>query len=410
MKKSVHIAVIGGGAAGYFTAVNTARLRPDARITIFEKGREVLSKIRISGGGRCNVTHNCFDPEQLSASYPRGAKMLRWNFEHFQPRDTIEWFRQRGVELKTEADGRMFPVTDSSATIIDCLVQEAKRYGVTVRTKTAVKSVDPLSDGTFQVHLKGHDTVKADKVVIAAGGFSREKSYGWIKKLGHSIQTPVASLFTFNFRDKIFKALAGISLEDVEIAIKGISYQEVGPVLFTHWGLSGPAVLKLSSFAARKLFQKEYRFDIEVNWLSDADEQAVREMLVSFRESNPKQKIQKQNLFPFPQRLWTTFLELSGIDANRRWAELSNKEIHHLIQTLIKGTYSIQGKTTYKDEFVTCGGVALHEIVPDTLESKKIPGLYFIGEVLDIDGITGGFNFQAAWTNSWLAAHHLARR
>lgn len=408
MDKRFHIAVIGGGAAGFFTAVSAARLRPDARITIFEKGREVLSKIRISGGGRCNVTHHCFDPEQLAAAYPRGARMLRWNFEAFQPRDTIEWFRERGVELKAEADGRMFPVTDSSATIIDCLVREANRYGVTVRIKTAVKSVEPVPDGSFLVHIQGQNAVAADKVVIAAGGFSREKSYGWIKQLGHSIKTPVPSLFTFNFREKVFKDLAGISVEQATVSIKGIPYQESGPVLFTHWGLSGPAVLKLSSFAARKLFEKEYRFDIEVNWLSDANEQTVREKLVAFRESHPRQKIQKQDLFPFPLRLWIRFLELSGIDSDQRWAELSNKEIHMLIQNLIRGTYNIQGKTTYKDEFVTCGGVALNEIVPDTLESKKIPGLYFIGEILDTDGITGGFNFQAAWTNSWLAAHHLA--
>ncbi|HLR89323.1 MAG TPA: NAD(P)/FAD-dependent oxidoreductase [Balneolaceae bacterium] len=408
MSKTIDIAVIGGGAAGFFTAINAARLQPGLRIVIFEKGREVLSKLRISGGGRCNVTHHCFEPEQLAASYPRGSRMLRWNFEAFQPEDTIEWFRERGVKLKAEEDGRMFPVTDSSETIVNCLTREAEKFRVNVRTCTAVKSVEPTSQGSFLVHLKGEKAVRASRVVIAAGGFSREASYGWIKQLGHTIRTPVPSLFTFNFRDKIFADLAGISIEDAAVSISGLNYAERGPVLITHWGLSGPAILKLSSFAARDLHQMEYRFEIEVNWLGKRDEQSVRLQLISFREEHPRQKMQKQNLFPFPSRLWIRFLELAGIDPGQRWADLSNKEIHNLLQKLLRGTYSIQGKSTYKEEFVTCGGVDLGEVNPGTLESRIIPGLYFTGEILDIDGITGGFNFQAAWTNSWLAAHDLA--
>lgn len=408
MDKTIDIAVIGGGAAGFFTAVNAARLQPGIRIVIFEKGREVLSKIRISGGGRCNVTHHCFDPEQLAAAYPRGSRMLRWNFEAFQPEDTIEWFRERGVELKAEEDGRMFPVTDSSETIVNCLIREADKFGVNVRTRTAVKSVEPTSEGSFLIHLKGEKAVRAARVVIAAGGFSREKSYGWVKQLGHTVRTPVPSLFTFNFRDKIFADLAGISIEDATVTIGGLKNAERGPVLFTHWGLSGPAILKLSSFAARELHKQEYRFGIEVNWLGESDEQQARLQLISFREEHPRQKMQKQNLFPFPVRLWIRFLELAGIDPDQRWADLSNKEIHNLLQQLLRGTYSIQGKSTYKEEFVTCGGVDLGEVNPGTMESRKIPGLYFTGEILDIDGITGGFNFQAAWTNSWLAAHDLA--
>ena len=407
-QKTRQVVVIGAGAAGFFTAVNAARLNPELNVTIYEKSRKVLSKVRISGGGRCNVTHHCFDPEQLALAYPRGGKMLRWSFEQFQAKDTVQWFKERGVELKTEEDGRMFPVTDDSRTIINCLLNEAQKYGVTVRTQTPVEQIEPLSNGRFNIFISGEKPHQADAIVVATGGSSRMKSYQWLEELGHTVHPPVPSLFTFNFRNKIFSDLAGISVENARVQIKGTFISETGPVLITHWGLSGPAVLKLSAWAARELHKKEYRYDIEVNWLHPANEEDIRRLLLLLRNENAKKQVNKQSRFDFPNRLWLRFLELAEIDPQKRWAEISNAEIYHLTRELVAGSYNIQGKTTYKEEFVTCGGIRLNEINPDTLESKKIPKLYFAGEVLDIDGITGGFNFQAAWTNGWLAAQAIA--
>src|SRR6056297_1015270 len=405
---SKSIIVIGGGAAGFFTAVNAARLNPSLNVTILEKSREVLSKVRVSGGGRCNVTHHCFDPDLLSKAYPRGEKVLRWSFEQFQATDTVEWFNERGVDLKTEHDGRMFPVTDSSETVINCLMREAKKHGVDIRTRTKVDSIEPLDDGGFRLQIHKSNPITCDTLVVATGGYNRENAYSWLKDLGHSVNTPVPSLFTFNFREKIFSDLAGISVEHAEVSISGTRYSEVGPVLLTHWGLSGPAVLKLSAWAARELHRKEYRYDIKVNWAAPLNEEDVRRMLISLREQNTRKQVNKQDQFSFPVRLWTRFAELADIDPEKRWAEVSNREIHDLTQQLVNAVYSVQGKTTYKEEFVTCGGVSLKEINPDTLESKKIPALYFVGEVLDIDGVTGGFNFQAVWTNGMLAAEAIA--
>lgn len=408
LHKRKKVAIIGAGAAGVFTAVNAAKLNKELDVTLFEKSRNLLSKVRISGGGRCNVTNHCFDPEILSQAYPRGDKMMRWNFEQFQPRDTVEWFESRGVKLKAEADGRMFPVTDSSETIIDCLLNEAKRYQVSIRTQTPVTQVEPIDDGGYLLHISGQKPELADVVVIATGGSNREQAYGWLTELGYSVIPPVPSLFTFNFRDKIFADLAGISVQKAHVIIEGTRFSETGPVLITHWGLSGPAVLKLSARAARLLYEKDYRFTVQVNWLHPYTEDDVRKKLILVRDENAKKQVHKQEQFAIPGRLWIRFLELSGISRDKRWADISNKELHHLMIWLVHGTYACQGKTTYKEEFVTCGGVALHEINPGTLESKKNPELYFVGEVLDIDGITGGFNFQAAWTNGWLAAKAIA--
>ena len=408
ISNSKQLIIIGGGAAGFFAAVNAARINPDLDVTILEKSREVLSKVRVSGGGRCNVTHHCFDPELLSKAYPRGEKVLRWSFEQFQARDTVGWFNERGVELKTEDDGRMFPVTDSSDTIINCLMDEARKYGVSIRTKTKVDKIELLEDGRFRLHIRKSKPVLCDQLVVATGGYNRENAYAWLKDLNHSVRTPVPSLFTFNFREKIFADLAGISVERAEVHIKGTSYSEIGPVLITHWGLSGPAVLKLSAWAARELHDREYRYDVQINWLHPMNDQEVRKQLTNLRDDQSRKQVSNQNRFPFPARLWERFLNLSSIKPEKRWADLSNKEIHELTQQLTRGTYNIQGKTTYKEEFVTCGGIPLNEVNPDTLESKKVPGLYFVGEVLDIDGITGGFNFQAAWTNGWLAAQAIA--
>lgn len=404
------VIVIGGGAAGFFTAINAARLNPTLKVVILEKSREVLSKVRISGGGRCNVTHHCFDPDLLSKAYPRGEKVLRWSFEQFQATDTVEWFSSRGVELKTEDDGRMFPVSDSSETIINCLMQEAQKFNVDIRTKTKVNSIEPLSGGGFRMNIHKSNPVTCDRLVVATGGYNRENAYSWLKDLGHSVNTPVPSLFTFNFRDKMFTDLAGISVENALVKIIGTRYEEIGPVLITHWGLSGPAVLKLSAWAARELHEKEYRYDVKINWLHPFNDQQVRDKLKELREDQPKKQLKNQYEFELPNRLWTKFLDLASVKEDKRWADLSNKEVHELTNQLVNATYNIQGKTTYKEEFVTCGGIPLNEVDPDTLESAYVPGLHFVGEVLDIDGITGGFNFQAAWTNGWLAAQSVANK
>jgi len=401
------LAVIGGGAAGFFAAVNAARLHSNLEVTIFEKSREVMSKVRISGGGRCNVTHHCFDPEILSQAYPRGSRELRWAFEQFQALDTVEWFQKRGVELKTEDDGRMFPVTDDSATIINCLKTEAQKYHVTVKTRSRINKIVAAECGKYKLFIRNEEPSVFDVVIIATGGSNRASTYGWLKDLGHSIEEPVPSLFTFNFRDKIFNDLAGISVRNALVAIENTSFQYSGPVLITHWGLSGPAVLKTSAWAARYLHNREYRFTIQINWLYPKNEQQVREVLNRLRNENARKSLMKQNSFNIPNRLWERFLELAEIPPQKNWAELSNKQIHEWAQQLTSAQYEIQGKTTFKEEFVTCGGLPLSEVNMGTMESNISPNIYFAGEVLNIDGITGGFNFQSAWTTGWIAAQNV---
>lgn len=403
--------VIGGGAAGFFCAVNAARLNPELSVTILEKSRKVLSKVRVSGGGRCNVTHHCFDNEILAKAYPRGGNELRWAFEQFNARDTVRWFTERNIDLKTEEDGRMFPTTDDSETIIDCLKREADRYDVTVRSQTKAESIIPQKDGTFSIEIQRDQSISADYVLVATGGYNRLNAYTWLQQLGHSVQEPVPSLFTFNFRNKVLKDLAGIAVPEASVAIKDSPFEYTGPLLITHWGLSGPAVLKASSWAARYLHDQEYRFDINVNWTYPKTEKTVQSALKKLRDDNARRQVNKQNWFAdIPARLWDRFLELASINPSTRWAELSNEDIHELTQQLTNGTYPIQGKTTYKEEFVTCGGIPLDEVNFGTMESKIVPGLFFAGEVLDIDGITGGYNFQSAWTTGWIAAQHMGHR
>lgn len=408
---SKSLVVVGGGAAGFFSAVNAARLSPELSVTILEKSREVLSKVRISGGGRCNVTHHCFDNEILARAYPRGGSALRWAFEQFDARDTVNWFTDRGIELKTEEDGRMFPVTDNSATVIRCLKKEAQKFDVTVRTKTKAEFIIPQDGGSYKIKLRKADPLTADYILIATGGYNRKSTYQWLEELGHSISEPVPSLFTFNFREKIFSDLTGISVPRASVAIKESKFEYTGPLLITHWGLSGPSVLKTSSWAARYLHGKEYRFDIQVNWVHPTDGKEVQSALKKLREDNSRKKVSNQNWFAkIPARLWEKLLKEANISLDKRWAELSNNDIHELTQQLTNGTYTIQGKTTYKDEFVTSGGIPLEEVNFGTMESKKYPGLYFAGEVLDIDGITGGYNFQSAWTTGWIAANAISQR
>jgi len=410
MTSSKKLAVIGGGAAGFFAAVNAARIDPALNVTIFEKSREVLSKVRISGGGRCNVTHHCFDPEIMSKAYPRGGRELRWAFEQFQPSDTVLWFEDRGVELKTESDGRMFPTTDDSATIINCLKNEATKHNINVLNRYRVEAVKLTDDKQFKLLIRNHESQVFDAVVIATGGSNRRSTYEWLEELGHSIVEPVPSLFTFNFKEKVFESLSGISIENGSVSIEGTSYQHDGPILITHWGLSGPAVLKTSAWAARYLNEQNYNFTIRVNWLHPLNSQEVQQKLKKLRDTNARKTTQKQDTFPIPNRLWNRFLELSKIDPKTRWAELSNENLHDFTQELTNASYEIEGKTTYKEEFVTSGGIPLDEVNMGTMESEKIDNLYFAGEVLNIDGITGGYNFQSAWTTGWIAAQNIGSK
>lgn len=417
--------VIGGGAAGIFCAVNAARLAPGLRVTVLEKTGKLLSKVKVSGGGRCNVTHACFDIAGMAAHYPRGQHFVRKAFHRFFTTDTIEWFSSRGVALKAEADGRMFPVTDSSQTIIDCLMREVNAYGVEVRMHAEVRDVvgrgeapaagtgaggDPAPGDRFEVLLADGRRLPADFVCVACGGLPKLALFDWIRRLGHTIEEPVPSLFTFNMRGNPLTSLMGVSVPEVRVKIQGSRLTELGPLLITHWGLSGPVVLRLSAWGARELAAAGYRFAIQVNWLGDISELAARERLQEMRQERAGQAVMARNPFGLPGRLWEYFLGAAGIGAGVRWAELPAREQNRLVSLLCAGVFSVEGKTTFKEEFVTAGGVRLAEVDQATFQSRKVTGLFFAGEILDVDGITGGFNFQHAWTGGWIVAETIARQ
>lgn len=407
----LRIVVIGGGAAGFFGAITCATAYPGTQVTLLEAGRHPLSKVRISGGGRCNVTHACFEPGLLVQNYPRGSKALRGAFSRFQPKDTVAWFQSQGVRLKTEADGRMFPVTDNSETIVNCLSQAAEDAGVRLRTGNAVKCIRNHSPGQgesakqeFEVELKTGEVVKCDRILLATG--SNPQGYRWAKELGHSIEPPVPSLFTFNIADSRLQDLAGITVNDVRLRLPEAPSdlkEQSGPLLITHWGLSGPAVLKLSAWGARFLHQQHYHTPLLVNWLPQYNQDSLRQFLVEVKSQYPQRLIVSYCPVSLPKRLWTSLVTHVGIGVEKRWAEISKKDLNQLILELVQGRYLIKGKGVFKEEFVTCGGINLKDVDFKTMQSRLVPGLYFAGEILDIDGVTGGFNFQSAWTTGWLA-------
>lgn len=403
MKRKV--IVIGGGAAGFFSAITCAQADKDVEVTLYEKTTKLLSKVAVSGGGRCNVTHACFDTKTLASSYPRGEKQLKSAFSRFTTTDTINWFESRGVKLKTEADGRMFPKTDDSQTIIDCLMKEAKKAKVSIQTQTEVKQITPRFEGGFDLVLNNGDKLSCDKVIITTGGNPKADGFEWIKKLGHQIVEPVPSLFTFNIPDNPIVELQGIAVDPAKVKIADTRMEFAGPVLITHWGLSGPAVLKLSSFCARTLAEKNYDFKIQVSWLNNKKEDALRQELFNIKAANPTKHV--GNLLPvtLPKRLVEFLLNKAGVNPDKRWADVTKDEIQRLQEHFLYDTYHVTGKTTFKEEFVTCGGVSLDDVDFKTMESKRCKGLHFAGEVLDIDGITGGFNFQAAWTTGFIAGN-----
>ncbi|HTB30400.1 MAG TPA: NAD(P)/FAD-dependent oxidoreductase [Bacteroidia bacterium] len=395
------IAVIGGGAAGFFAAISAKTHHPEAKVTIYEKSDKLLAKVRISGGGRCNVTHACFSNSQLVKFYPRGEKQLKKAFAQFTTTDTVNWFESRKVKLKTEEDGRMFPVTDSSQTIINCLMREVQKLDITIHQHQAIMGIEK-ENNKFKLALR-EGIVYADKVIIASGGSPKDDGFNWLKKLGHTIEPPVPSLFTFNMPTEPVKTLMGVSVESATVRIMGTKLKSEGPLLITHWGMSGPAILKLSAWGARILKELNYRFAIQVNWLGSINEDEARSILLNEIRLHPRKKISNSNPFQLPSRLYMFLLDKVGIHPENSIDEMGKKNQNRLLNTLLNDEYKVEGKTTFKEEFVTCGGIGLNDISIDTMESKKCPGLYFAGEVLDIDGVTGGFNFQAAWTTGFIA-------
>ncbi len=403
--------VIGGGAAGFFCAANAARLNPNLKVILIEKNNKLLSKVKVSGGGRCNVTHACFDIVELSKRYPRGEKFLKKAFHWFSVEDTVNWFKQRGVELKTETDGRMFPQTNTSQTIIDCLLEEANKFNVEVLISTDVKAIKEINN-KFEVIFQNLLTpsIIANYVCVACGGFPKIEQFSWLTEFGHAIENPVPSLFTFNIPNNNITELMGVSVEVANVKIVGSKLQSNGPMLITHWGLSGPAVLKLSAFAARDLANKNYSFEILVNWLPSFNEQTFKDEITRMRNEFASQKIYSKNSFGLPNRLWEFLLKTSLIEDDLRWADLPAKKQNDLVRNITAHSFFVKGKTTFKEEFVTCGGIKLTEVDVNTMQSKIVENLFFAGEVLDVDGITGGFNFQNAWTTGWIAAKAISQK
>ncbi|HUZ61293.1 MAG TPA: NAD(P)/FAD-dependent oxidoreductase [Hanamia sp.] len=406
------LVVIGGGAAGFFCAVNAASQNRELEVLLVEKSNKLLSKVKVSGGGRCNVTHACFSIAEMIKKYPRGEKFLKKAFYHFFTTDTIEWFEKRNVKLKTEADGRMFPESDSSETIINCLLHEAHKYKVEILMNREIAKIEKDSfeenKNLFQLTGKDGSVLEADFVCVACGGFHKAEQYQWITNSEHSFESPVPSLFTFNVPKNPISELMGISLGNVRVSINGTKLFQNGSILITHWGFSGPAVLKLSAFAARALSKMNYDFLISINWLGDLHENSLLERLRLIRQELASKKIINKNPFNLPQRLWEYHLKQCENVPDIRWADLPAKNQNQLAKQLCAQQFQVKGKTTFKEEFVTAGGINLNEIDANTMQSKIVPGLFFAGEILDVDGITGGFNFQHAWTSGWIAAREIS--
>lgn len=399
MNQQFDIIIVGGGAAGFFTAINIAEKYPKLKIAILERGKEVLTKVRISGGGRCNVAHACFEPNELVKFYPRGEKELKGPFNQFCSGDTIEWFEKHGVNLKIEEDGRIFPVTDSSKTIINCFRNAVARLHIQILIGQSVQSIYKSAD--FWKISTQDTTYITEKIVLATG--SNPKIWEVLQKLGHTIVNPVPSLFTFNSKDKRIKDLPGISTQ-VSVKIKDTKLTAIGPLLITHWGMSGPAILKLSAWGARILAEKNYQFTIIINWINHQETSDVEVLLKNLKQEQAKKIVSKKSPFDFPNRLWESIVLASAITPEMKWADLSKLQIQNLANELTKAQFQINGKSTFKEEFVTAGGIDLKEINFKSMQSKLHEHLYFSGEIINIDAITGGFNFQNAWTSGFIVS------
>lgn len=406
MNQNFDIIIVGGGAAGFFTAINIVEKNPKLKVAILERGTEVLQKVRISGGGRCNVTHACFEPNELVKFYPRGEKELRGPFHQFCSGDTIEWFEKHGVELKIEADGRMFPVSNSSQTIIDCFLKATQKLGISVITGQSVQSIFNLEvsgENVWKIETQTENYL-VEKLILATG--SNPKVWEMLQNFGHAVVSPVPSLFTFNIKDSRIKELPGVAAQ-VTVTVKGTKLTSTGPLLITHWGMSGPAILKLSAWGARILHDKNYQFTIFVNWLNDEDTADVEKKLKDLKQEHAKKSVSKKSPFELTNRLWESLVLASGIEEETKWADLSKTQLQNLANQLTKATFQVNGKSTFKEEFVTAGGIDLKEINFKTMESKLHENLYFAGEIVNIDAITGGFNFQNAWTSGFIVANSI---
>lgn len=401
MSSNLNIAVVGGGAAGFFAAISAKEHHPNAQVTIYEKSNKVLAKVKVSGGGRCNVTHACFDNKELSNFYPRGKNQLRKAFEQFNAQSTIDWFKKRGISLETLPDNCIFPKSNSSQTIIDCFEFEAKRLGVRVQQQTPINDIR-FENGCFVLKSLEQE-IFADRVIYTTGGQPKADSLRWAEKFGHTIVQPVPSLFTFNMPNEPIRSLMGIVVEPALVRVEKTKLEADGPLLITHWGMSGPAILKLSAFGARILADANYDFAVLVNWLHTKKEEVLRQELERVKETNADKKISNYNPFGLSSRLWEFLVEKSAISVDARWKEVTGKAFNKLVNTLLNDRYEVKGKTTFKEEFVTAGGISLDGVDFKTMESRHQPGLFFAGEVLDVDGVTGGFNFQAAWSTGWIA-------
>ena len=402
MNQNFDILIVGGGAAGFFTAINIVEKNPSLKVAILERGSEVLNKVRISGGGRCNVTHACFEPNELVKFYPRGEKELRGPFHQFCSGDTVEWFEKHGVELKIEADGRMFPVSNSSQTIIDCFIDATKKLGISVLTNQSVQSIFK-KDAHWKVETQS-ETYLSEKLILATG--SNPKVWEMLQNFGHAVVSPVPSLFTFNIKDPRIAALPGVSAL-VSVKVIGTKLESSGPLLITHWGMSGPAILKLSAWGALILFEKNYQFSIAINWLNDIDSDDAEKILKELKLEHAKKAVSKKSPFELTNRLWESLVMASGIDAETKWADLSKNQLQNLSHQLTNSIFNVNGKSTFKEEFVTAGGIDLKEINFKTMESKLHENLYFAGEIVNIDAVTGGYNFQNAWTSGFIVANSI---
>lgn len=400
----MNVAIIGGGAAGFFSAIQVRENHPDSHVVIFEKSSNLLAKVKISGGGRCNVTNGCTSISELCKAYPRGGKKLKKAFQEFNTKHTKEWFESRGVPLFTQEDGRVFPKSQSSQSIIDCFMNETKRLNVEIVLKMPIRGIKPFDDQIELTFIDKETNARLfDKVIIATGGSPKRKGFEWLEALNHTIENPVPSLFTFNMPNEPVTKLMGVVAQNTLVNIQGIKLKSEGPLLITHWGMSGPAILKLSAFGARVLGELDYKFKIQVNWVNKINNEIVLRELNNNIQDHSKKLVSNIRPYAIPDRLWLYFLEKSNISADRRWGELGRKSLNKLVSLLTNDVYDVDGKSTFKEEFVTCGGVSLNSINMSTMESNVCKNLYFAGEVLDIDAITGGYNFQAAWTTGFIA-------